>query len=217
MSPSRGARCLESPDLRSRPSLRELGWRSLGVIVRIHITDSPANHTNPPCHRLQNHPRRRHLHQRQSTMTIHRPGRRWLLRPIMAADSEHGESASLLHPQPEAQAPEASRQGRRPGTACPPDGRSTSFKEGSPSLAPGKTWPWSPPARQSRPVERHRLNRALPGEFQAVPQRIVQGFIGRDAIRVPLIRKPAPQHRDTPTAEAPSLVFRAPPQWPGYT
>lgn len=47
----------------------------------------------------------------------------------------------IAPPATQGRAPEASRQGRRPGTACPPDGRSTSIKEGALIPAPRKTSP----------------------------------------------------------------------------
>ena len=91
------------PGVTRSPLMTQLSgaWMAVArVFVRIHITESSRNDTKPPCQRLQHNPRCSHLHRRQSTMTMHRPGRRWLLRPIVTADGVRGESASLLHPQP---------------------------------------------------------------------------------------------------------------------
>ena len=59
-------------------------------------------------------------------MTIHRSGRRWRLQPIVTAADEHGEFASLIHPQPGARPNELRdpgsvlfQAGGRAGTQAP--------------------------------------------------------------------------------------------------
>lgn len=138
--------------------------------------------------RLQNHPRRQHLHQSQSAVAIRGAVGRGRLRAVVTPAGEHGEPPSPIHPQPGAGCGGGVSSEPKTLNRLPSSARSTLGKRRVTQSGAGKDIAVVA-GHQNRTVGRHRLYCALPSQLQTVPHGVVQDLVDRGAVGVTLVRK----------------------------